>query len=76
MAAALFWELRSFLTKAMEAGRQVSGVKVGVITFYKAQVKLLRETFQRLEAESGAAGLFAEVGSPSLSLLLSSYCDM
>ena len=63
MAAALFWELRNFLKKAVQAGKRPNGVRVGVIAFYKAQVALLRETFQRLEVASGEPGLAHEVQS-------------
>ncbi|KAK9867986.1 hypothetical protein WJX84_009523 [Apatococcus fuscideae] len=61
MAAALFWELRNFLKKAVQAGKRPNGVRVGVIAFYKAQVALLRETFQRLEVASEEPGLAHEV---------------
>lgn len=61
MAAALFWELRSFLMEAFQKGRKPNGVKVGIITFYKAQVDLIRDTFKQLENQSGTPGLYAEV---------------
>ena len=61
MAAALFWELRNFLLDAFQMGRKPNGVKVGIITFYKAQVDLIRDTFKQLEIQSGTPGLYAEV---------------
>lgn len=42
LAAALFLELRTRLLAAHAAGRRAAPTSVGVITFYKAQVPLLR----------------------------------
>lgn len=55
MAACLFIELRSFLIEQARKGIKVGRILVGVITFYKQQVEVLRRTFEQIAGPKIAA---------------------
>jgi hypothetical protein len=48
LAACLFVELRSFLIDQTRRGVKVQTTRVGVITFYKQQVDVLRRAFEHI----------------------------
>ena len=61
LAAALFVELRHVLCTAASKGKSPGRIAVGVITFYRAQVLQLRETFQALAGDAAAAEVGTQV---------------
>eukprot|EP00884_Botryococcus_braunii_P008434 jgi/Botrbrau1/17592/Bobra.0166s0033.2 len=60
MAACLFMELRSFLIEQTRKGIKVQTTRVGVITFYKQQVEVLRRTFEQIAGPEVAAEVMIE----------------
>jgi hypothetical protein len=54
LAAALFQELRTVLVAQAASGRVTPRVSVGVITPYRQQRRVLRETFERVVGVAAA----------------------